>query len=204
MGSDDASRRAGRVLRTCGRVRERARSPDSEPMRRACITTLLLAAASALPRDGAAQAPAHLRALTIPPRTVGTCLPSLNGRADMRRLVMKTRSPGGSREILFGVDARGRITSIVDRTQVMTAVGQSTGDLVLAVFDATGALVRGQRTRTEITAPAAVVASRDPAALRAWSKDATPQQATVPLDAAGERQVRALAEWVRDRCPAAR
>jgi hypothetical protein len=170
-------------------------------MRRACSATLLLAAASALPRDGGAQAPAHLRALTIPPTTVGTCLPAPSAGA--RRLVMKTRSPGGERDLLLSVDARGRITGLSDRTHVTTNAGQSAGDLVLAVFDSTGAIVRGQRTHHELTVPAAVMASRDPAALRAWSRDAKPQQRTTPLAAAELRQARALADWLRDRCPAA-
>jgi hypothetical protein len=173
---------------------------------RGCTAALLLAAASALPREGSAQTPAHLRALTIPPDGVGTCMPAFTRRAAShpkgRRLVMKTRDPGGEREITLHVDERGRPTALADRASVTTGAGRSVGAYAFAAFEPTGT-VRGRLTRLTIVLPPEVLASRDPAVLRARAGDAVKDQDAQPLDAAGQRQARALAEWLRDRCPAA-
>jgi hypothetical protein len=166
----------------------------------------------AVPHVARAQAPAaYLRTLTIPPATVGTCLPpraprgvaAATARAFGRRLVMKTRNPGGQREIMLNVDSSGRPTGLSDRASAMNGTSRSVGDFVIAAFDSTGA-VHGRRVRHELTLPPDVIASRDPALLRARMQDATTQQATQPLDDAAQRDARALAAWMRDRCPAGR
>ncbi|MGZ8468755.1 MAG: hypothetical protein ACXW61_04745 [Gemmatirosa sp.] len=184
----------------------------SSASRRARSTALVLVAMGAAPHVAPAQAPAaYLRALTIPPTTVGTCLPPVTprgvapatARPSGRRLVMKTRDPGGERDIVLYVDSRGRPTGLSDRTHAMQGTSRSMGDVVIAAFDSTGA-VRGRRLRHELTLPPDVVARRDPALLRARMQDAATQQATQPLDAAAQREVRALAAWMRDRCPAGR
>jgi hypothetical protein len=191
--------------------------PDPRAMssipRRARSAALVLAAVGATPHGVEAQAPAHLRTLTIPPATVGTCMPASvarnaagsaaagTARSPGRRLLMKTRNPGGERDVTLQVDMRGRPTGLSDRTFVMTGTSGSVTDAVVATFDSTGG-IRGLRTHQELKLPADVATRPDPAARRARMQEATTQQTTQPLDASTERQVRALAAWMRDRCAA--
>lgn len=87
-------------------------------MTRTFISSAILAVCTCLvaPCSASAQAASYMTALAIPPSTVGTCMPddgAVRGarpdtpRLRVSRLLMKTRSPGGDREIAVYVDDAG-------------------------------------------------------------------------------------------------
>lgn len=158
----------------------------------------------------AAQAPAHIALLTVPPSDVGTCMPahapaardtsaqSLRGH----RLVMTARS-AGRREMTVYADAAGHVrryvesaSRITDRTGTTTSVDEN----VIASVSVDGR-VRGMVLRTTVALPTPTTLSIDSASLRTMQKQARTSRARAALSAREQAQVLAAAAWLRARCP---
>ena len=105
-----------------------------------------------------AQTPAYFKALTVPPRTVGTCLEP-DQRTDRgaghqlaRRLVMSSRTPNARREMFLVRDATGAVVGLTDMIHVSTGLLASAGETVVASLRPEGRIVGYvMRTETQIS-----------------------------------------------------
>jgi hypothetical protein len=153
-----------------------------------------------------AQDATYFQALSIPPRSVGTCLsagPHGNSShvvATEARLVMTSVAPNRRREILVVSDVRGRAIRFADMVVASTGLLSSTGDNVVAVIDAAGQ-ARGFRLRGTVQMPDSAAARLDTASIRAMREHAVRQSSREPLDATAQHEVQKLVDWMRTRCP---
>jgi len=153
-----------------------------------------------------AQDATYFKALSIPPRSVGTCLPSSAHRgprdvgATEARLVMTSVAPNRRREIVVVSDSRGRTIRFADNVFASTGLFSSTGDNVVAFIDAAGQS-RGFRLHGTVQLLDSAAVRFDTASLRAMREHAVRQSWREPLDATAQRGVQKLADWMRTRCP---
>jgi hypothetical protein len=154
----------------------------------------------------AAQGPARLHALAVPPSSVGTCMSTRPQRKAgdkvlaEHKLVMTTRAPNGRREITVFVDTAGRAFRYSETTNVATGILSSVGQAVIAEIDSAGH-VHGFRIHTSVRAADTISSPLDTATLRKMRQRAVVKSSHEPLDAADQRKVKELVALLRTRCP---
>lgn len=169
-------------------------------------TGSLLLAIALFTRPVAAQQGTHFEVLTIPPRNAGTCLPPLlKGDSSARvqqgnRLVIRSLDPGSSREISTFVDQAGRHMGYSDRSYAMTATVRGTSASITAFLGPRDTII-GFRMDIATTVPDSVMTARDYAEIRAIMDKATSTHSNRSLDSAEQRRVRAMIDFMRQRCP---
>lgn len=161
-----------------------------------------------LPTGLAAQDQTYFRPLTVPPRSVGTCVrveSNGNGRDSVgvatNRLVMTSRRLSRRREIVVSVDRAGRAVRYAETGYASTGTLAGEGDDIVAILDA-GGRVQGFRLHQTVQMSDSGVARFDTAALRAMREHAATRSSREPLDTDAQRHVRELIKWMRKRCPA--
>ena len=153
-----------------------------------------------------AQAPAYFQALTIPPGTVGTCIPPIlrtnrtDGLRPTPRLVMTSRTPNARREISLVRDTTGAVVGFNEMVHVSTGRLASAGETVIATLRPDGR-ISGYRLRTQITMAEPAMAAFDSVSLRHMRETAKPTSSRTKLDTQSENKVRVLATWLGRRCP---
>ncbi len=171
-------------------------------MKSSCSTALLsltLAFTSAL-----AQGAPYLEVLTVPPDSVGTCLPlaakpgtpvaALSGR----HISIKTRDPNGSRDIMVFADDHGRVRRYSDRQFVSTGPLSGVGDFVVAMTD-TAVRLHGFTVHDTIRIHARRPGTPpDTAELRALRERTHPNQQ--PITTAEQAKIITVATWLLRRC----
>jgi hypothetical protein len=152
-----------------------------------------------------AQDATYFQALSIPPRSVGTCLsagPQRNSSdvvVTEARLVMTSVAPNRRREILVVSDVRGRSIRFADIVVGSTGLLSSAGDNVVANIDAAGQ-ARGFRMHGTVRMSDSGVVQLDTASLHAMRERAVRQSSREPLNATAQREVQKLVDWMRTRC----
>ena len=173
-----------------------------------CVATFLVICMLTVfgPAPLRAQTPAYFKALTVPPRTVGTCLePDQRadrgaGRRPAPRLVMSSRTPNARREMSLVRDSTGSVVGFNEMIHVSTARLASVGETVVASLRPDGRIV-GYVMRTEIQMSDSGSRGFDSASLKRMLESATRTSSRAMLDAPGQSKVRALATWLAKRCP---
>ena len=153
-----------------------------------------------------AQTPAYFKALTVPPRTVGTCLEP-DQRADRGaghqfapRLVMSSRSPNARREMSLVRDSTGAVIGFHELIHVSTGLFASADEIVVASLRPEGRIV-GYVMRTETQMSDSGSRGFDSASLKRMRDSAKHTSSRAMLDAPGQSKVRVLATWLAKRCP---
>jgi hypothetical protein len=153
-----------------------------------------------------AQTPIYFRALTVPPRSAGTCLEPDKRRtlrAGLRstpRLVISSREPDARREMSLVRDSTGAVIGFQEMVQVSTGLGASVGAAVLASLRSDGRIT-GFLMRSEIQMAARAPQRLDSISLQRMRDSAKHTSSRELLDATGQSQVRVLAAWLAKRCP---
>jgi hypothetical protein len=153
-----------------------------------------------------AQDAAYFQALSVPPRSVGTCVPAAPQRnlpdsvTTEPRLVITSVAPAIRREILVIRNVKSHVVVFSEIVSRSTDSGSGTGDYVVAIIDAAGR-VRGARLRTAMRMSNSAVSRPDTASIRAMTEHAARQSSREPLDAKTQRKVQKLVDWMRTRCP---
>lgn len=167
-----------------------------------------LVAVVAVACSAPAEQPPPFASLATPPASAGTCVPAPDAGADAagemlhaHRLVLTTVEPGGRREMMVYTDAAGRARRYAETIHRVTGPGTSTGENVVAVVAPDG-LVSGLLMRMTIAMDASVPHPTDTASHRAWREGASATDAQEALTERQQAQVRALAAWLAQRCPA--
>ena len=174
-------------------------------MWRATVLGICLSTISG-PAPVRAQTPSYFKALTVPPRSVGTCLVPDEGRTPgarlgaTARLVISSRDPDARREMSLMRDSTGAVIGFQELVQVSTGVGASVGEAVLASRRPDGRIV-GSLMRTEIHMSASALQNFDSVSLQRMRDGAKRTSSRTELDATGQSQVRVLAAWLAKRCP---
>ena len=150
------------------------------------------------------QADSTFEVLAVPPSDVGSCVaPLVSQGADStrsRRLLIKSLSPGNHRDINLLVNSNGQPIGVTDGSFVMQDDLRGVGTNITAILLARGG-VYGNRLEIRITLPEQVRESRDVAEIQGLVNQASRSTSTRPLDAADEKRVYALVEFLRKRCP---
>ena len=153
-----------------------------------------------------AQDSKYFEILSIPPRSVGTCVspPAQDSASNVvargAHLVITGVAPNRRREIAFLNAAKGDATSLMDIVHRSTGSLSGNGDYVVANIDSAGR-VRGFRQHITVQMSDSGVGTPDTAGLRAMREHAVRQSSAEPLDARAQRKVQHLVDWVRKRCP---
>ena len=151
--------------------------------------------------------PTHFATLSVPPNTVGTCLPVHVGTGLLAssgwKLVIASRLPSARREINVFTDARRRPRMLLDYTSFSIDDSSSASDAVVASVDSSGIVQGGMVTHTELRMPRPPMAARfDTSTLRDMRAHSTNRRTTSRLDSAGRLQARALVSAILARCGA--
>ena len=162
--------------------------------------------------DGSAhaQAPTHFATLSVPPPSVGTCMPARAPAAAApnaetlqgRRLVMTARAPRARREITVYLDARGQLRRYHETVSRGTGAASSVGEAIIAGVAGSGPM-RGFSLRTNVAMdPLPRGVRPTAAALEAMRERARTERSRVPLSGTELARVREVAAWLVTRCPA--
>lgn len=153
-----------------------------------------------------AQTADYFRALTVPPRAVGTCMSVDSTRVGdvsplrLIRLVMVSLPPGSRREMMISVDRKDRVVRYADLIGVSPTPGATDGDDILAAIDAQGQ-VHGLRLRSTSRLPGPVSRKTSATELQSMMKHMIRTEQRDTLDGSAQRQVLQLAKWLHGRCP---
>jgi hypothetical protein len=153
-----------------------------------------------------AQDSTYFEVLSIPPRSVGTCVsPRAQDSASNvvprgAHLVITSVALNRRREIALLDDIKGHATSFMDIVYRSTDSLSSNGDHVVAIIDS-ARRVRGFRQHMAVQMSDSGVATLDTAGLRAMREHGVRHSSTEPLDARAQRKVQHLVDWVSKRCP---
>lgn len=159
-----------------------------------------------LPSNVVAQEPTYFQVLSVPPRSVGTCMSargqdsSADGVAREAHLVVTSIAPNRRREIGVVNDVKRDGIRFMDVVLRSNGLLSSSGDYVVAIIDASGR-VRGFRQHRVVQMSDSSVAGLDTAGLRAMGEHTGRKSSAEPLNTTAQRKVRQLADWVRKRCP---
>ena len=157
------------------------------------------------PQSVAAQGGAHFEALSTPPSNAGTCQPAapLKGFDSVfvrgSRLVMKSLTPGLSRELTLWLDRQGGFASYSEYTSAFDGKRTGRSSMVSAVLDRLG-VMSGSRIDITVTVPDSLPNDVE-ATLRSIRERSRGEHSTRPLDVEEARRVRELAAFLRKRCP---
>jgi hypothetical protein len=175
--------------------------------RRSVITALLgICLVTLLTPVMRAQAPAYFQTMSIPPGSVGTCIPPVsrtNRAARLQptpRLVMTSRTPSARREMTLMRDTTGAIVGFNEMVHVSTGRLASVGETVVATLRPDGR-TNGYLLRTQVTMSEPATPAFDSASLRRMRETAKRTSSQMRLDTQSENNVRALATWLSKRCP---
>jgi len=153
-----------------------------------------------------AQAPSYFRVLTVPPRSVGTCLApdeQTTHSAGLRptpRLVITRRYPDARREMSLMRDSAGVVIGFHDMVQMSTGLGAGVGEAVVATVRRDGRIA-GFVLRSEMQMAVSARQGFDSASLRRMRDNARHTSTREALDATGQSEVRVLTAWLAKRCP---
>lgn len=174
------------------------------------IACLASSASPMLTRPADAQTADYFRALVVPPRSVGTCLPTDTSHAAVHgpltniHLVMVSAPtpPESRRQMMVVIDRTGRTVGYTDMVDVSTSLRSGTGDDVIAGIDSLG-LVRGWRWHITTHLPDSISLGTSRASdTRAFKEHMIKTSSRDTLSTSAKRQVLQLAKWLRGRCPA--
>jgi hypothetical protein len=152
-----------------------------------------------------AQEEPYFRALAIPAPTLGTCKSqSAADSAGARRiqLVMRSRVPGYTRDITLMVDKTGRVRVYSELGGAPMKLGKSDADNILAGFDSAGR-VRGRWSHVTVTVPDSILKRHDIETVRTIRDHMVTHTDSRALTSTEQRQVQAMAAWLRRRCSVA-
>lgn len=147
-----------------------------------------------------AQGTAPFELLSVPGNGFGTCMPALTRDSTKRgsRLVIKSREPANSREIMVLVDPQSRSMAYSDRVSLTRDSVSGTGEFVIATFDSAGRLVVGFRTQSVVEYP---FVPRDLAAFRVMRDSMKGSSTSKSLNPEEQRKVATMVTFLRQRCP---
>jgi hypothetical protein len=165
-----------------------------------------------LPFSLNAQDVAKVQALTVPARNVGTCFAHTVQRTDghanagtrtvlVIKLVIKSKTPGNSREISLFRDKAGTAAGYAEMNSVFNPPFASESDNIVASYRPDGS-VSGTWTHLTIQMSDSGFSKLDSASLRQMRERAVHHSTRKPLDAADQERVRTLIHWVSRRCAA--
>jgi hypothetical protein len=161
-----------------------------------------------LPFSVNAQDIQNFQALTLPARNVGTCfahtVQKTVGHANAGTesiLVIKSKTPGNSREISLIRDKAGAAVGYAERNFVFNPPSASESDNIVASYHHDGS-VSGRWTHMTMQMSDSGLSTLDSASLRRMRERAIRHSTRKPLDAADQKRVRTLIQWVSRRCPA--
>ena len=172
--------------------------------------TLLDVCAIALipPASLGAQSAAYFQPLSVPPCDVGTCIAppvrhaGSSTQSDTRsRLVMTSRTPSAHKEMFITRDRAGKPVLYVEMSSVSTGILAGDGNDIIARLRSDGS-VAGSWQRLSIQMSDSGKKRLDTASLRVMQERAIRHSNREPLNAAAQRKVRVLVEWLNKRCPA--
>jgi hypothetical protein len=150
----------------------------------------------------------NIQALTLPARNAGTCvvhtIRNAKGRTNAltrSALVIKTVTPGGSREMSLIRDKAGTVVGYEEMTSVFIAPYTSEADNIVAFYRPDGR-VSGTWTHLTSQMSDSGLTKLDTASLRKMREHAVRHSSRKPLDKAELQQVRTLVTWISKRCAA--
>ena len=159
-----------------------------------------------MPSQLVAQDPTYFQILSVPPRSVGTCVSAgpQDSSSDVvargAHLVITSTGPNRRREIAFLNAGKSDAISFMDIVFRSTGLLSTSGDNVVAIIDSAGK-VRGFRQHSTVQLSDSGLARFDTAGLRAMREHAIRKSSGEPLNPTAQRKVRHLVDWVRKRCP---
>jgi hypothetical protein len=161
-----------------------------------------------LPWSLHAQGRANVQTLTVPTRNAGTCffhaaqkVAGKTNAVSRSELVIKTATPGASREISVFRDKAGSVIGYAEISSIFTPPFASESDNIVATHGADGR-VSGTWTHLTVVMSDSGLTKLDTASLRKMRDRAVRHSSQKPLDYSAQQKVRTLIKWFGTRCPA--